>query len=45
MIKVNPKKREIQDTIWTVIETFGFIEVENNEGFYEDSKKEPGKYY
>lgn len=45
MIKINPKKREIQDTIWTVIETFGFIEVENNEGFYEDSKKEPGKYY
>lgn len=45
MIKVNPKKREIQDTIWTVIETFGFSEVENNEGFYEDSKKEPGKYY
>lgn len=45
MIKVNPKKREITDTIWTVIETFGFIEVENNEGFYEDSKKEPGKYY
>jgi len=45
MIKVNPKKREIQDTIWTVIETFGFLEVENNEGFYEDSKKEPGKYY
>jgi hypothetical protein len=31
MIKVNPKKREMQDTIWTVIETFGFIEVENNE--------------
>lgn len=45
MIKVNPKKREITDTIWTVIETFGFCEVENNEGFYEDSKKEPGKYY
>ena len=45
MIKVNPKKREICDTIWTVIETFGFLEVENNEGFYEDSKKEPGKYY
>ncbi len=45
MIKVNPKKREIQDTIWTVIETFGFSEVEYNEGFYEESKKEPGKYY
>ncbi|MBQ7985852.1 MAG: hypothetical protein IJ304_01125 [Clostridia bacterium] len=45
MIKVNPKKREITDTIWTVIETFGFSEVEYNEGFYEDSKKEPGKYY
>ena len=45
MIKVNPKKREIQDTMWTVIETFGYSEVENNEGFYEDSKKEPGKYY
>lgn len=45
MIKVNPKKREITDTIWTVIETFGYQEVENNEGFYEDSKKEPGKYY
>lgn len=45
MIKVNPKKREIIDTMWTVIETFGFTEVENNEGFYEDSKKETGKYY
>ena len=45
MIKVNPKKREIQDTIWTVIETFGYTEVEYNEGFYEESKKEPGKYY
>lgn len=45
MIKVNPKKREIQDTIWTVIETFGFQEVEYNEGFYEESKKETGKYY
>jgi len=45
MIKVNPKKREIQDTIWTVIETFGYQEVEYNEGFYEESKKEPGKYY
>lgn len=45
MIKVNPKKREIQDTIWTVIETFGFSEVEYNESFYENSKKEPGKYY
>lgn len=45
MIKVNPKKREIADTIWTVIETFGFSEVEYNEGFYEESKKEPGKYY
>lgn len=45
MIKVNPKKREIQDTIWTVIETFGFSEVEYNEGFYEESKKNPGKYY
>lgn len=45
MIKINPKKREITDTMWTVIETFGFSEVENNEGFYEDSKKEPGKYY
>lgn len=45
MIKVNPKKRELADTIWTVIETFGFTEVEYNEGFYEESKKEPGKYY
>lgn len=45
MIKVNPKKREISDTIWTVIETFGYSEVEYNEGFYEDAKKEPGKYY
>ena len=45
MIKVNPKKRELADTIWTVIETFGFCEVEYNEGFYEESKKEPGKYY
>ena len=45
MIKVNPKKRETQDTIWTVIETFGYTEVEYNEGFYEESKKEPGKYY
>lgn len=45
MIKVNPKKRELTDTMWTVIETFGFSEVEYNEGFYEDSNKEPGKYY
>lgn len=45
MIKVNPKKREIQDTIWTVIETFGFSEIEYNEGFFEESKKNPGKYY
>lgn len=45
MIKVNPKKREITETIWTVIETFGFSEAEYNEGFYEEAKKEPGKYY
>ena len=45
MIKVSVKKREISDTIWTVIETFNFCEVKYNEAFYEESKKEPGKYY
>lgn len=45
MIKVSAKKREISETIWTVIETFNFGEVKYNEAFYEDSKKEPGKYY
>lgn len=44
MIKVSDKKRDIQDTIWSVLTSFGYCEVENNEGFFEEAKKEKGKY-
>ncbi|MBO5060032.1 MAG: hypothetical protein J6C82_03875 [Clostridia bacterium] len=44
MIKVSGKKKEINDIMWSVMTSFGFSEVENNEGLYEDIKKKKGKY-
>ena len=44
MIKVSDKKRDIVDTIWSVLTSFGYCEVENNEGLLNEAKNQPGKY-
>lgn len=44
MIKISDKKRDITDTVWSVLTSFGYEEVENNEGLLADVKNEPGKY-
>lgn len=44
MIKVNDKKRDIIDTIWSVLTAFGYSEVEYNEGFLAEAAAQPGKY-
>lgn len=44
MIKISDKKRDINDTIWSVLTSFGYQEVENSEGLLADVKNEPGKY-
>lgn len=44
MIKVNDKKRDITDAIWSVITAFGYQEVEYTEGLLNEVKEAPGKY-
>lgn len=44
MIRVNDKKRDIIDTVWSVLTSFGYAEVENSENILEEAKAEPGKY-
>ena len=44
MIRVNDKKRDIIDTVWSVLTSFGYEEVEKNENIFEHAKDEPGKY-
>ncbi len=44
MIKVSDKKRDIEDSIWSVLTSFGYIEVEDSGDFLNDAKKEEGKF-
>ncbi len=44
MIKVNERKRDIIETMWSVLTAFGYQEVEYTEGFLTEAKAQPGKY-
>ena len=44
MIKVNDKKRDIIDTIWSILTAFGYQEVEYNEALMSEVKADSGKY-
>ena len=34
MIKISGKRKEIDDSLWSVFTSFGFMEVEKNNEFY-----------
>ena len=41
---VSEKRRDIIDTVWSVLTSFGYCEVENSENFLDEARKEKGKF-